>query len=180
VYDASDPTFPPIGTVVTLASPHQGSTLARATVDLRNSITNFGPRALDPIEHFFPVPPSTSPAVRQLAEGSPTMRTLWRHGLPDHIDFTSIGGNDDVVVPANRIHVPGGTEATVTVAGIDDHGAVHRDPTALRAVRTALEGRPPPCTSVLEGLRSAIEPVLIDRLESELSGLAVGLAGGTR
>ncbi len=106
------------------------------------------------------------------------MRNLWRRGLPDHIDLTSIGGNDDVIVPADHIPVPGGTDTTGTGAGLNDHSSIHHDPVALRAVRPALEGHPPPCTSLLEGLRSSIEPVLISRVEAELADLALGAAGG--
>jgi hypothetical protein len=38
-------------------------------------------------------------------------------------------------------------------------------------VRSALEHRPPPCTSLLEGLRSAVEPVLVSRVEGDLGEL---------
>lgn len=165
-YDASDPTFPPLGTVVTLASPHQGAPLATTGAHLRDNPKTR--RVLDVIDAVSPGPPSDAISVGQLSEKSPLMRNLWADGLPDHIDFTTIGGTDDVVVPANRIRVPGATEVVVAVAGVKDHTAITSDDRSLQVVRAALENRPAPCTSIMEGLRSAIEPVLVTRVESDL------------
>jgi hypothetical protein len=166
VYDASNPAYPPLGTVVTLASPHQGAPLATTAARLRE--VSSARHALDVIDKVAPGPPSDAPSVRELAETSSLMRHLWDGGLPDHIDFTSIGGTDDVVVPADRIHVPGATEVVVGVDGLNDHTAIHHDPRALQVVRSALEQRPPPCTSMMEGLRAAVEPVLLSRVERNL------------
>jgi len=170
VYDASDPAYPPIGTVVTLASPHEGAPLATVAGDVRSNRT--GRAVLDAAEVVLPVPPSDGVSTRQLAEGSALMNDLWGHRLPEHVDFTSIGGVDDVVVPATQIDVPGGTEVVVDVDGVSDHSAIPDDPRALRVVRAALEGRPPPCVGWSEGLRGAIEPVVITRIEHTVGGVA--------
>jgi hypothetical protein len=103
------------------------------------------------------------------------MRDLWRRRLPEHVDFTSIGGADDVVVPATQIEVPGATEVVINVDGVNDHSGIPTDPRALEVVRSALEGRAPPCIGIVEGLRGAIEPVVISRLEHTVGDL-VGLA----
>jgi hypothetical protein len=165
-YDASDPTLPPIGTVVTLASPHRGAPLASTVAELRRSARTR--KAIALADRIVPGPPSGATSVAQLAEDSPFMARLHAAPLPEHIDLTTVGGTDDVVVPANRIRVPGATEVVVDVAGIGDHGAIHHDPRALQVVRSALERRPPPCTSLLEALRSAVAPVLISRVEGDL------------
>ena len=165
-YDASDPTFPPLGTVVTLSSPHGGAPIATSVGDLRGESKTR--RALDLADRVLPGPPSDARSVAQLAEDSPFMAHLHARALPDHLDVTTVGGTDDVIVPANRIHVPGATEVVVDVAGVNDHSAIHHDSRALQVVRSALEHRPPPCTSLLEGLRSAVEPVLISRVEGDL------------
>ena len=47
-YAASDPTFPPIGTVVTLSSPHEGAPIATAAAQFRGSAA--GRVALDAVE----------------------------------------------------------------------------------------------------------------------------------
>ncbi|HUF83359.1 MAG TPA: peptidoglycan DD-metalloendopeptidase family protein [Acidimicrobiia bacterium] len=170
VYDASDPAYPPIGTVVTLASPHQGAPLATVAGDVRSNRT--GRAVLDVAETVLPLPPSAGASTRQLAEGSELMNDLWAHRLPDHVDFTSIGGADDFVVPAGQIDVPGGTEVVVDVGGINDHSAIPADPRALQVVRAALEGRPPPCVGMVEGLRGAIDPVVITRVEHTVGDVA--------
>jgi hypothetical protein len=165
-YDASDPTFPPIGTVVTLASPHRGAPLATTARTLRRH-----PRAgplLDRLGPVLPGPPADARSVAQLAEDSAFLERMRMAPLPEHVALTTVGGTDDVVVPADRIRVPGATEVVVTVDGLGDHGAIPRDPRALQVVRSALEQRPPPCTAVLEGLRGAITPVLLGRVERGL------------
>ena len=165
-YDASDPSFPPIGTVVTLSSPHDGAPIATSVAELaRHRKTR---RALDLLDRVLPGPPADAPSVRQLAEDSPFMVRLHRAPMPDHVELTTVGATDDVVVPANRIHVPGANEVVVGVDGVNDHTAIPHDARALQVVRSALEQRPPPCTSFLEGVRAAVEPVLVSRVEGDL------------
>jgi hypothetical protein len=168
VYRSGDSSYPPIGTVVTLASPHQGAPLASSAGRWRESVV--GGAVLDGAGAAIPLPPADAPSVRDLDEGSGFVRGLWRTPLPDHIRFTTIGGTDDVVVPATQIGVPGATEVVVNVGGgpLDDHTNIPSDPGALRAVRAALEGRPPPCTDAGDGLRGAVAPVVISRVERGL------------
>jgi hypothetical protein len=166
VYDPSDSSFPPIGTVVTLASPHRGAPLATTAQELERSRKTR--RALDVLDPVLPGPPSDAPSVGQLAEGSPFMDRLHDKRLPDQVDLTTVGGTDDAIVPANRIRVPGATEVVVAVDGWNDHTGIHHDARALQVVRSALEQRPAPCTSFLEGIRGAVEPVLLSRVEGDL------------
>jgi hypothetical protein len=56
----------------------------------------------------------------------------------------------------------------VDVDGVHDHSNIVDDPRAMQAVRAALAHEPPPCTSVLVGLRGAVEPVLASRVEGDL------------
>jgi Peptidase family M23 len=171
VYKPGDPGLPPIGNVVTLSSPHEGAPLATSAQNWREH--PIGKAVVDAADEHLPVPPADAPSVTQIDEDSPFLRQLWRHRLPDHIDFTTIGATDDVVVPATQIGVPGATEVVVDVGGgpLDDHSNIPDDPKALRAVRAALEGRPPPCTGVGDGLRGAVMPVLISRAERGLGAL---------
>ncbi len=174
LYHPSDPTLPPLGNVVTLSSPHQGAPLATAARAMDRGV--LGGRVLEGLDALgADLPPADSAAVRDLAEQSPLMQHLWDHGLPDHVDFTTIGAPEDVVVPANRIAVPGATETVQPVDGLDQHGAIVRDPTALRAVRAALEHRAPPCVSLATALRSAVAPVVISRTEQSVGS---ALSGG--
>jgi hypothetical protein len=169
VYDASDPAYPPIGTVVTLASPHQGVPLATVAGDVRSTRT--GRAVLEIGDEVLPVPPSGGASIRQLDERSALVRDLWEYRLPEHIDFTTIGGVDDLLVPATQIDVPGATEVVVEVDSVNDHSGIPDDPRALQVVRSALEGRPPPCVGFVEGIRGAVDPV-ITRVERTLGEYA--------
>jgi hypothetical protein len=167
-YDAGDPSYPPIGTVVTLSSPHEGAPLATSAADWRASPV--GRPVVDAAEQHLPFPPAEAPPVRELDERSPFLRSLWAHRLPDHVDFTTIGATDDALVPATQVDVPDATKVVVNVGGgaLEDHTNIPRDPNVLRVVRAALEGRPPPCVGVVDGLRGVVIPTLITRIEHAL------------
>jgi hypothetical protein len=171
IYDPADPTLPPIGTVVTLSSPHQGAPLATIARALRASPSGRAALAALRDASGDALPPAGVAALRDLAEHSSLLASLWDHRLPDHVDFTSVSGVDDVVVPADRTGVPGGASVTVDPDGFGDHSAIVRDRAAMAATRLALEGRRPPCVGWAEGLRGAIEPVLITRIEHGAGGL---------
>jgi hypothetical protein len=172
-YDAADPEYPPIGTVVTLSSPHEGAPLATAAADWRGSPV--GKELVEAAEERLSVAPASAPSVRQLDEHSRFLRELWDHRLPEHVDFTTIGATDDVLVPATQVDVPDATKVVVGVGGgpLDDHANIPRDPGALRVVRAALEGRAPPCVGVAEGLRGVVVPTVITRVEQGLGALPV-------
>jgi hypothetical protein len=172
-YDAGNPEYPPIGTVVTLSSPHQGAPLATSAAAWARSPV--GRHVVDAAERRLPVAPADAHSVRQLDERSRFLRELWDDRLPEHVDFTTIGATDDVLVPATQVDVRDATKVVVDVGGgpLDDHGNVPRDPTALRVVRSALEGRPPPCVGVVEGLRGVVVPTLITRIEHGLGDVPV-------
>ena len=178
-YHASDPTFPPIGTVITLSSPHEGAPLATAGSQIRG--TPVGKTVLDAAADQFPsIPAPNSPSVAQLSERSPLIDDIQRRGVPDHIDFTSIGATEDWVVPATNISLRGAHETTVAVNSPSEHSAIVQDPNALRAVRAALEGRAPPCVGIDTALRGAIAPVVISRVTHLFGDAADGNArGGT-
>jgi Peptidase family M23/Putative serine esterase (DUF676) len=172
-YDAADPEYPPIGTVVTLSSPHEGAPLATAAADWRASPV--GKQLVEAEEERLSVAPVSAPSVRQLDEHSRFLRDLWDGRLPDHVDFTTIGASDDFLVPATQVDVPDATKVVVGVGGgpLADHANIPRDPGSLRVVRAALEGRAPPCVGVAEGLRGVVVPTLITRVEHGLGDLPV-------
>jgi hypothetical protein len=93
------------------------------------------------------------------------MRRLRRLPLPEHVELTSVGGTDDVVVPAPSTEKGGARSVMTNPAGAGDHSAIVRDPQAMTAVRLALEQRPPACVGWADGIRGAVEPVLIRRVE---------------
>ncbi len=178
-YRAGDRSFPPLGNVVTLSSPHEGAPLASVAQQVR--ATRKGEAALDAIEKVLPLPPTNSAAVRDLVEGSSVIREIQARGVPEHFDYTTIGAAEDFVVPATNISLPGATETVAAVDDLNQHSAIVRAPEALKAVRAALEGRPPPCVRLLTALRSAVSPVLISRFEHTVGDDAeFVLRGGLR
>ncbi len=176
VYEGGDQGLPPLGNVVTLSSPHEGAPIATAGQQIRS--TAIGRAVLDALEDASALPPPSSPAVEELAEGSPLLRHLWDRGVPDHFDFTTIGATEDLVVPATQISVPGATETVAAVDDLNEHSAIVRAPDALRAVRAALEGRPPPCVGLFTALRAAVAPVVISRVERTVGSGAAAVLGG--
>jgi hypothetical protein len=164
-FDPADPTLPPLGDVVTLASPHQGAPVATVAGTVR--ATPAGRAVLDRVDQLGggALPPTGGISARQLAEGSALVHRLWRQGLPEQIDLRTFGATDDAVVPPPVTRVAGAQTFTVDPDGLADHSAIVDDPGVMTAVRLALERRPPPCVGWFEGVRGAVEPVLIRRLE---------------
>jgi triacylglycerol esterase/lipase EstA (alpha/beta hydrolase family) len=176
-YRAHDPTLPPLGTVVTVSSPHQGAPLATAGDVIRRSPV--GEVVLDGVGSVASsMPPPNGTSVRELSERSELMREVRRRGVPEHFDVTSVGAAEDVVVPASHISLDGAQETVVAVNSSSQHSAVLGDPDALRAMRAALEGRAPPCVGLDTALRSAVAPVVISRITHEVGGLASTVLGG--
>jgi len=159
-YDPADPGLPPLGTVVTVSSPHEGAPLATTAERIRGLPGGKG--ALDAIPG---VPAPNSPAVTDLSERSSTIGEVQRTGVPEHFDVTSIGAPEDAVVPATNISLAGARETVVAVLAANEHSAVLQDAGGLRAIRAGLEQRPPPCVGLDTALRSAVAPVVISRLE---------------
>jgi hypothetical protein len=162
-YDAADPGLPPLGTVVTVSSPHEGAPIATTAGRVRQ--LPGGKAALDVLGAVPALPPPNSPAVRDLSERSSTIGDVQRAGVPEHFDVTTIGATEDFVVPATHISLPGARETVVAVTAANEHSAVLTDADGLRAMRAALEGRAPPCVGLDTALRSAVAPVVISRFE---------------
>ena len=175
-YDPADPTLPPIGTVVTLAAPLRGTPAAGAATRVRETRT--GRRVLDAIERTRTgVPPKTGTTAAASSRSAPgSAAALQTRPLPEQIDLTAFGAVDDVVVPADHTARPGARPVTVNPAGVADHARVLEDPRALDAVRLALEGRGAPCIGLVDGVRGAVEPVLVSRAE-RVAGEAGRAAG---
>lgn len=166
VYDPN--VDPPIDNVILFAAPVEGTPLATAGDGLRR----------DPIDRLIAgaiaqqsdgsVPSPSAKAVRQMSEDSDFTWRLKTDPLPKGVSVTSISTAFDAVVPPTNTDVRGGREITVNSGGLNEHSEIIADPTALAAARAAIEGKPPPCISVADGIKGAIAPVVISRGEREL------------
>lgn len=143
-YDPHDPTFPPLGEVVTFGTPHGGSGLAVFGQALSRSIPGTAAaEALLFAGRRMGVPgtdPGTlrAPAVERYgSRGGPTrdLERLEELG----VDVHAFAGARDVVVGPRRA-APRRGEAGVLPGG---HGEVHRTEAALQATRSVLGGEAP-------------------------------------
>ncbi len=177
VYDPADPGLPPLGPVVTLASPHLGVPLASLVAGLRTSRSGREVlRRLDGARRGS-VPLGRAAALAQIAEESPLLRRVWRAGVPAQVELTSIAALGDLAVPAPRTAAPGAETLVVDPAGWSDHRGVLTDPTVLTRVRAVLEGRRT-CPDLSTGLAAAVGPVLVADLERHLARLTTSAARG--
>ncbi len=164
IYDRGDPSYPPLGTVVTLSSPLQGAPLADGAAALERSRTGDGL-----LRRHLPM--ARTPAVRDLASDSDLMRRVGDAPLPDLVELTTIGSATDVIVPGTAADRPGARGTTVIPHALDAHAAVVTDPDALAGVRAALEDRPMPCRSLLTSVAGEVVPALVTDLEIGAGGV---------
>jgi len=149
-HDAYDPQLPPIGHVVTIASPLQGSDLAVVATDV-GSHSIVGPVVsglhglVSRLRPDRPLVPMGAPAIKDLATGSAFMRELatgWDDAL--HAGpagplamgtrVLTIGGGSDRIVGASRTAVPQGSGLARDHHDTDAGRAVRIDGEALRAL----------------------------------------------
>jgi hypothetical protein len=167
IYDRGDPSYPPLGTVVTLSSPLAGAPLADAAAAIGSTGTGDDVLRRD-------LPLARTPAVRDLASGSGLMRRLDDAPLPDLVQLTTIGAATDVIVPGTAATRPGARATTVVPHAFNAHTGIVTDADALAAVRAALENRPLPCRGLLTTVAGEVVPTLVTGLESDTgSSLAV-------
>ena len=143
--DPADPTLPPVGALVTLASPHTGFELASGLTMLGH--TAVGEIAEGTVDALRPDKAAlTGDAVHQLAESSSFLERLNRTPLPPGVKVTSIGARSDFIVPARHTRLEGAQNIVVTPPGVaDQHGTLPGSPEARREVALAVAGLAPSC-----------------------------------
>ena len=151
IYRRGDRRYPPLGTVVTLASPLRGDPLATAAADVER--TRSGKLALEGDAELARAgglrTPIGSRALRDLAADSELMRRLHAAPWPDTVEVTTIGAATDIYVPGNAATIPGARSRIVIPRALNAHSGILQDPSAMRDVRAALEDKPLPCQSIL-------------------------------
>jgi murein DD-endopeptidase MepM/ murein hydrolase activator NlpD len=176
VYDPSDPSYPPLGTVVTLAAPHGGAPAADLGAFFAR--TPAGAALLAGAAAGTDVlPPPDAAALHELGESSGVLGRLDRARLPEQVDLTTIGAALDYVVPATHAARDGAAHVVVNPWSARAHSAVLTDREALRAVRAALEGGDLPCQSFLTHVVGAVAPTVITRVERGAGVLLAGTPG---
>ncbi len=166
-YDPADPTLPPIGTVVTLSSPHSGAPSATSGAALGRF--GWGDAVLD----LIPAPPQDAASVQDLAETSDLQRRLAARDLPPGLEVVSIGTPYDWAVPASATALEGADTMIANPDGLlVQHTAMTTDRATQYVVNNALLGRPAPCVSLTTALAAAFVPERIAWIEGVPGALA--------
>lgn len=148
-HDPLDPGLPPIGHVVTVASPLGGADLARALVDAAGDPT--GRLVLETVGRLVGDHDPTSQAITDLAVGGRLARGLGRawaeatvapHASPlaTGTRVLTLGGQFDLVVPERRSGLDGAAHAVLP----GTHDGVRRTEAVRIVARAFLAGRPVP------------------------------------
>ena len=170
-------------TVVTLATPHQGTDLATAGAGL--DATGAGHLLLDTAT--FATRPITgldlnSPSVQQMAETSDFLTHLPERGWdPAVTHVVSIAARADPVVPSHQSRLDTAHAASTVVtphgaSGIHDHATLPGSPEATREIQRALNRQPPTC----RGLDETVTDTFVARQTSNAHdsiGAALAVAG---
>ena len=166
-YDPTDHSLPPIGTVITLSSPHSGAPAATSGAAIGRL-----PGSAVLFSEIETMPPVNAAAVHDLSELSDIQALLQTRPLPEGIDVYSIGSPLDWSVPQTSTQLDGAHHITTNPDGIaNEHGDITTDPSAMRAVRNALLGRPAPCVGLRTAILSATVPeriAVVERIPGNL------------
>jgi hypothetical protein len=142
-----------LGIVVTIGTPNRGTDIATAA-QLMGPVGHelFG-AAMDLVDGGIR-PDATS--VAQMAETSSLIRDLRRNGVPEEVDFRTIGAREDLVVPADRTKVSGQPWAMVDRTS---HWDLPGASATTRELQLALSGLPPGCRSAWDTALDTVAPM---------------------
>jgi hypothetical protein len=167
-YDRSDSRLPPMGAIVTMASPHQGTDGATAAAMLRrNPVTDFELRGVHVVAPNQDDPRATS--IAQMSEYSKFIAWVNDHPLPDDVWVTSVGGREDWLVPAGHTHLAGAHNVILSVPSATTHDALPRSAAARREAQLAVNHMPPTCQGLLTRVANAVVPLGLHDAEQGLS-----------
>jgi hypothetical protein len=176
-YDRTDPRLPPIGAVVTMGSPHQGTDGATAVAMMRrNPASDALFAGVHEAMPGFDDPRATS--ISQMSEDSSFIEKLNERPAPDGVWFTSIGAREDWLVPATQTHLGGAHNAVVSVPSATAHDALPSSAAARREAALALNHMAPTCKSLLRTLTDTVVAEGVHRAEQQVTAVAAGGTGG--
>lgn len=162
-YAGHESEYPPIGAVVTLASPHRGAPLA-GTARRLGALPWATEAAGAAATLSDTVPAPGSGVAVDLDPDGDFIRRLRELPLPEGVPMTTISGVDDVIVPPPRARVDGAERVVVNPKGWQDHSGILTDPDTVAAAGLALAGAPPPCLALTDSVRARYEPHVVEFL----------------
>ena len=175
-YDGAGHQLPPVRHLITVGTPHHGADGATIAESLRWSV--IGNLALRLAQEVAPFDLNGT-SVKQLAETSAFIRTINRRPLREGVEYTSIGGMKDVVVPAVRARVAGATNVLVDPAlnPLATHTALTTNDAARREVALALNDMPPTCQTAATTLGRGLASSTIAEFEDYFGSVVSRYAG---
>jgi hypothetical protein len=173
-YSPSDPRTPQLGAIVTMGSPHQGTDGATAAAYIRsNPVGDTVLRGVHVVAPNQDDPRATS--IAQMSEGSGFIGHLNDRHAPQGVWFTSIGGREDLLVPATQTHLDGAHNVTVSVpSGLTTHDALPSSSAAFREAELAINHMAPTCKSLVERAADAVVPLAVHEGEQTVGHAVVG------
>jgi len=175
VYQPGDPSYPPLGTAVMMASPLGGATGATVFDGLRRSMA--GRQALN-AAHAAGLPNPNAESIAELSKHSEFMRAQRATRLPE-MQLTTIGASQDVIAPAGDTERRGAQHYTAIPRGLNGHSSIVTDSSALRATRAALERKPLPCQSLATTLTGTLLSTAIATAEQRIGDAGAAALAGT-
>lgn len=184
--EAYDARVPQIENLVTFATPHRGTPVADLPRQLgKDTLT--GRFVTDGASWLarrgLAIPDPASPAVKQLAPGSPLVKRLAREDVLFGTKVLALAIPHDLIVPADHALYPGEESRVVPVSGWNGHQTIVSSDAGTALAYAFLRGAPPSCGVGGSALGSAISwfegkvPWLYARAEDRVGGAAARVAG---
>lgn len=152
-----------LGTVLTMGTPHDGADLATGAQLL--SVTDR--YTIESLAAVFGTDlDTTATSLQQLAEWSGVTTALGVDGVPDGVDFRTIGARGDLVVTGDKTSVDGEPAAMIDLVGPSAHADIPSSSQTTREVRLALAGKAPQCPGVVDIVLDAVVPETISYTEN--------------
>ena len=155
-----------LGQVVTMGSPHDGTDIATAA-----QLLDAGER--EAVELLGAATGTTlapgAEAIAQMSEASALVDRLAREGIPEGVDFRTIGARGDLVVTGDKTSVDGHHAAMVDLVGPGAHGALPGAAATTRELALGLAGEPPTCAGAVDLVLDATVPEAISWAENAVA-----------
>lgn len=175
-YDGPHHRFPPVAHFITVGTPHHGADGATIAESLRWSVVGNVALRLGSRVNSFDL---NGTSVKQLAETSDFIRAINDRPLREGVDYTSIGGMKDVVVPAVRARLAGASNVLVdpSINPLATHTALTTDAQARREVALALTDQPPTCQTIATTLGRGLTSSSLAEFEDFFGSVIARSAG---
>ena len=169
-YDGPGHQLPDVEHFVTLGTPHHGADAATTLAWMQ--WTPQGQQILRVARALHTEFDLAGPGLAQLSEDSAFIRTMNRRGLREGVAYTSVGGANDIIVPAVRARVRGAANTLIDVGGpLQTHTSLPDSAAGQREAALAIADMPPTCQSIATVAFRAFSGVAIAEAEDRVGDL---------